>query len=68
MLGISEEHILTYANLWKRYDVVTLRNRSYRTRLNPLSLSEVISTLWIKGYTYPTVHCLFCRGFGPADS
>ncbi|MGK9237035.1 hypothetical protein KXS07_18285 [Inquilinus limosus] len=45
-----------------QYDVVTIRNRAWRTSFNPLTLSEVITTLWNAGYRYSTIHCVFCRG------
>ena len=47
-----------------QYDVVTLRNRAWRTSFNPLTLSEVITALWTAGYRYSTIHCVFCRGGG----
>ncbi|WP_026869079.1 putative adhesin [Inquilinus limosus] len=47
-----------------QYDVVTIRNRAWRTSFNPLTLSEVITTLWNAGYRYSTIHCVFCRGGG----
>lgn len=44
------------------FDVVTLRNRFYLTRWNPLTLSGVIQSLWNRNYIYDSIHCLFCRG------
>ncbi|AQS86734.1 hypothetical protein NCH01_28460 [Neoasaia chiangmaiensis] len=60
--GMGEDYakLADLGRFLPRYDVVSVRNRGLRYA-NPVTLTELVGTLWEHGYRYNVFHCLFCR-------